>query len=278
MGLFFKVIICLMLWLPFFSMAGASDSLIELTPLEKDWIKEHPQIIVANETDWPPFDYVENGRPAGYSIDIVRLIEKKTGLTVRFVNGFTWQELMQRFKAGKIDLMPAIFSNRERQNYILFTKSYHAQPSVIVAHKDSDDIVNIDTLAGKRIVGVKGFSFTASIKKNIPNSHIILVDNILEGLKAVSLGKADAFIESIGTVSYALEKNYIPNVKIISRVNNTAFNNPPIHMGVAKNQFVLHSIIGKALASITRDEKRILAARWFTSNVSVQEKKRKKIS
>ena len=276
MGLFFKVIICLMLWLPFFSMAGASDSLIELTPLEKDWIKEHPQIIVANETDWPPFDYVENGRPAGYSIDIVRLIEKKTGLTVRFVNGFTWQELMQRFKAGKIDLMPAIFSNRERQNYILFTKSYHAQPSVIVAHKDSDDIVNIDTLAGKRIVGVKGFSFTASIKKNIPNSHIILVDNILEGLKAVSLGKADAFIESIGTVSYALEKNYIPNVKIISRVNNTAFNNPPIHMGVAKNQFVLHSIIGKALASITRDEKRILAARWFTSNVSVQEKKTQK--
>jgi hypothetical protein len=28
---------------------------------------------IGNELDWPPFDFVEDGQPKGYSIDIVQL-------------------------------------------------------------------------------------------------------------------------------------------------------------------------------------------------------------
>lgn len=262
---FFKMAVYCFLLFAFSSVVGAVGASLELTNEEREWIKMHPQITVANEADWPPFDYIENGKPAGYSIDVVRLIEKKTGLKVKFVNGFTWQELMQQFKAGKIDLLPALFINKKRQDYILFTKSYYAQPSVMVVHKDNTDIVNIRALAGKRVAGVKGFSFTSTIEKVIPDVTMVLVDNILEGLKAVSLNKADAFIDSIGAISYTLENNYIPNVKTISKVDNSALVNPSIHMGLAKEKPIFGSIMDKALASITRAEKHKLATRWFSA-------------
>jgi len=263
-------------WLIFYIFIGglflsmpsmAADELLQLTQAERAWIKTHPQLTIANETDWPPFDYIENGEPAGYSIDVTRLIARKTGLRLKFVNGYTWQELMQQFKADKIDILPALFVNDERLKYISFTKSYYAQPSVMVVHNKNKDIVKIESLTGKRVAGVKGYSFTTAIKRIMPTATVVEVSSILEGLKAVSLGKADAFIDSIGTVSYLLENNYIPNLKIISDINHADLDSPAIHMGVSKDKIILRNILDKALASISRKEKRELANLWFYDSV-----------
>jgi ABC-type amino acid transport substrate-binding protein len=244
-------------------LVNAKTSL-KLSETELTWIKAHPEITVANEIDWPPFDYTENGKPAGYSVDVIHLIAQKTGLKIKFVNGYTWLELMQQFQAGKIDVMPAIYANEERKTYSLFTRDYYSQPSVIVVNKNNKDIININSLTGKRVASIKGFSITKTLEETIPNVSIVPVNNVLEGLKAISLGNAEAFIDSIGTVSYTLENNYIPNIKIISNVDHEALANPSMHMAVYKNKPILLNILNKALASIDRDEKQILANRWFS--------------
>lgn len=254
-----SLIFCLYLSVPVI----AADTTFQLTQEEQAWIKAHPQIIVANETDWPPFDFTVDGQPAGLSIDMVQLIARKTGLKAKFINGFTWKELMQLFKEGKIDLLPALFVNDERQKFISFSDSYYSQPSVMVVHEKNQDIVKIEDLAGKRVAGVKSYSFTSAIKRIMPTATMVEVSSILEGVKAVSLGKADAFIDSIGTISYLLDNNFIPNIKIISEIEHPDLDSPAIHMGVAKNNIVLTGILNKALASISRDEKRELAKTWF---------------
>jgi len=244
-------------------IAVAEITPLQLTEQEQAWIKANSVVTVANEMDWPPFDYVDNGNPAGYSIDVVRLIKQKTGLQIRFVNGYAWSELLQLFKAGKIDVMPAVYIDEERHDYMLFTRSYYSQPSVMVVHKDNKDINNIASLNGKRVVGIRGFVITNTLKKVVPNISVLEVDNIIEAMKAVSIGEADAFIDSIGTVSYNLEHNYIPNLKVIGRLNNETLENPPLHFSVAKNNPLLRSILDKALASISRNEQLTLEKRWI---------------
>ena len=240
-----------------------ADIELQLTKAEQAWIKANPQIKVANEIDWPPFDYVKNGQPAGYAIDVARLIAQKTGLGLKFINGYSWDELLQQFKAGKIDLLPALFVNDERRKYILFTRNYYSQPSVMVVHKNNNDISKIEHLENKHVAGVKGYSFTSAIQRIVPSATMVQVSSIHEGLKSVSLGKADAFVDSIGTVSYLLDNNFIPNLKIISEINHPQLDSPSIHMGVAKDNLILNSILNKALASISRKEKRKLADNWF---------------
>ena len=97
----FYLLLILSIIISFNAVVNAADSSLNLTKKERAWIKAHQKVTVANEMDWPPFDYVENSRPAGYSISIAQLIGQKTGLQMKFINGYTWQELLQQFKAGK---------------------------------------------------------------------------------------------------------------------------------------------------------------------------------
>ena len=256
-----------MFWFLSASIAAAVDQPLQLTAEERAWIKAQPVVTVANEMDWPPFDYVDNGKPAGYSIDVVRLIAEKTGLQIEFVNGFTWQELLQQFRGGDIDIMPAIYINDERKRYTAFTRNYYSQPQVMVVHQSNKEINGVDALSGKRVAGITGFTTTRALQENVPGIIIVPVENVLEGLKAVSLGKAEAFIESIGTVSYTMGESFVPHLKIIDKVNNDALANPGMHMGVSSENRLLHSILDKALASISKQEKAALSDEWFSLRV-----------
>ena len=42
---------------------------LDLTREERDFIAEHPTIVVGGEMDWPPMDYVEDGIYKGAAAD-----------------------------------------------------------------------------------------------------------------------------------------------------------------------------------------------------------------
>jgi polar amino acid transport system substrate-binding protein len=235
----------------------------DLTVDEIAWLKSKPEIIIGNLTDWPPFDFVENGKSMGYSIDLIELVAEKVGFTPKYVNGFTWIELIEKFKAGEIDVMPAIFMTEERKAYFAYTSDYFSQPSVIVVNADNDEISTLEDLSGKRLAAIKGFAITDIMAENHPEVELYLIDSLLDGLLAVSTGKVDAFIESIGNVTYLTEKNFIPNLKFISDESLEEVQNPALHMAVTHDQEILRDILEKGLQAVTVDERRTLTARWL---------------
>ena len=172
------------------SRCGAQELGVQLTVEEGAWIAEHPVLKVANELDWPPFDFAENGKPLGYSIDLVRLVAEKTGLQVEFVNGLTWAELMDRFKQGDIDVLPAVYESEERKVFALFTPSYFSQPSVMVVRSDDDSIESLDDLNTRKVAAIRGFMISDTLRDKFPAVVRVPVDNVTEGMNAVSTGDA----------------------------------------------------------------------------------------
>ncbi len=239
------------------------EGALSLTAEERAWIKANPRLNVANEMDWPPFDFAEDGEPKGYSIDLINLIGEKTGLTFEFVNGFTWSELLEKFKAGQIDIMPAIYADEQRKTYIAFTDSYFLQLSVIVIREDRSDIEKLSDLAGKKLAVIEGYSITEALAKNHPEINRVPVKGVVEAIKAVSLGEVDAFIDSIGVVSITIEKNFIPGIKIISDASLKEVENPALHIGVSREKPILRDILNKGLDAITREEKNALRQKWI---------------
>ncbi|NOQ40903.1 MAG: transporter substrate-binding domain-containing protein, partial [Desulfuromusa sp.] len=235
-----------------------------LSPEELEWIKDNPVITVGNETDWPPFDFAEEGVPMGYSIDYLELLAEKVGLETKYVNGFTWVELVEKLKSGDVDVLPAIYVSEERKASFAFTKDYFSQPSVMVVNSASDDINSLSDLSGKRLAAIRGFSITEVMVREHPEIKLYLVDALLDGLMAVSTGQADAFIDSVGNVSYLKEKNYIPNLKFISDKSLDEVQNPALHIAVSRQQTILRDILQKGMAEVTVDEKKTLANRWLS--------------
>ncbi len=237
---------------------------VELADEEKAWLEEHPTLVVANFSSWPPFDYYENGEPRGYTVELIRLLGSKVGFGVDFVTGADWLELMEKFKAGQIDVMPSIYLTEERQAFAAFTKSYFSPPMVIVTHENNAEIGSLSELSGKRVASIVGYANTLTLQEDFPDIEVVQVADAYEGLRAVSLGNVDAFVEGIGIVSYTLDKHSIDGVKIAGDAVFGDLLNTSQRMAVAKGNVPLRNILNKALSSLSGAEKFKLHQRWLS--------------
>ena len=244
----------------------AQKSTIEFTEEELEYISTHQTLKVANELDWPPFDFVDaDDNPIGYSIDLVEMIAKNTGLDIQIVNGYSWNQLLELFKKGEIQILPAVYKDDDRSEYMEFTSSYYIQPSILVTNIN-DTINTIHDLSNKNIGVIKGFSITSQLKKNYPSINAVEVDNVREGLLRVSSRELDGFVESIAFVSYNLETNFIPNLKLSSDIKLDKMDFPALHMAVHKENIILKNILQKGLESISAEEMAGLRNKWITAD------------
>ncbi|MBT4638835.1 MAG: transporter substrate-binding domain-containing protein, partial [Deltaproteobacteria bacterium] len=236
---------------------------ISFTADEKAWLIKNPVWKIANELDWPPFDFAEDGVPKGYTIDLVNLALKKIGVQVEWINGYTWSELMDRFHAGDIDILPALYKTEERKKYIAYTYRYASNPSVLVTHSDNHNITSLDDLKGKKIASVLSYSISDKIAHFYPQIERLPAKNSKEALQMVSDGRTEAFVGSIGTISYILDRNYIPNVKIVGDSGLLKAEDTALHMGVLRGRGIQRDILQKGLNAISNVEMEKIEKRWL---------------
>jgi len=100
-----------------FGISGSIEPVtkpIELTQEEKEFIIANPLIRVHNEMDWPPFNFNEDGKPLGFSIDYMNLLAEKTGIELQYISGPKWGEFLEMMESGDLDLMLNIVKTEER--------------------------------------------------------------------------------------------------------------------------------------------------------------------
>jgi 2',3'-cyclic-nucleotide 2'-phosphodiesterase (5'-nucleotidase family) len=117
-----------------------SERPLGLSEDELAWIRSHPKIRVANEDDWPPFDFSVKGEAQGISIDYLNAIAGKLGLQVDYINGLSWADLQQMARDKKLDVLTSIVETPERLEFLHFTDPYVGNPSVLITHRDTRGI------------------------------------------------------------------------------------------------------------------------------------------
>jgi len=147
--------------------ASKSSEMINLTQEEQIWIKNHSTIRVASEKDYPPWDFFQDGKPAGYSIDYVKLLASKLGLKIEFVTD-TWDELVKKIKNDEIDLIHTMYKNSVHKK-IIFVDHFKRVVQGIYTHKDTNDIQSIHDLSGKIVSIPKGDSSLDGIQSQVKN-------------------------------------------------------------------------------------------------------------
>lgn len=236
---------------------------IVLTEPEKIWLKEHPILRVANENDWPPIDFSIEGQAKGISMDYIKLIAIKMGIQLEFVNGFTWEELQKKAKLKQLDILTSIVKTPERQKYFLFTEPYLESPSVIVTLKDNKSISQITDLYGKRVAIVKGYYIEEYLRNNFPSIQRVHVENVLEGIKAVSYGKVNAFIGSLIVINYEINRNLISNIKIVGESGVKDIDSTNLRFAVHKDLAILRDILQKGINEINPQDKMKIHSKWI---------------
>ena len=237
-----------------------SDPIVELTPNEKAWIREHRVVSYGAERDWPPYDFVDRkGLHTGLSADMLQLVGKYSGLTFQ-AHIDDWSELLAKTKAGKIDLLPAIFYSGERDAFLDFTGPYQR----ILAYFFIHEALKADTLAdlnGKTIAIPKGFAQIEEVKQYFPNLRILETDNLMAAVQAVIERRADILLETYSVMNYLLKQNSITSIRPFKPMASSE--NRDLQMAVRSDLPILFSILRKTLAAIPEQEKQKLNDRWL---------------
>ncbi|MBT4286785.1 MAG: transporter substrate-binding domain-containing protein, partial [Deltaproteobacteria bacterium] len=233
-----------------------------LTPEEKNWVSTNPVIKVAATTDWPPYEFKENGVYKGFHVDILRLLAKKTKLKLEPVYN-TWPVLENQLKQKELDLSPGLTVTDERKQFLDYTSPVSKKESVIITTLESK-IQSLEDIKGKTIAVEKGYNAESYLKENYTNIKLITVDNTINALKSVVTGNANAYVGNHAVAAYLIKKNRIKGLKTAAfvEIGKESY----FQIGVIKSKPILKNILEKALNVVSHAEMSYLSEKWFSVN------------
>ena len=266
-----------LVWVTAFPAAGAeSETRIDLTSDEQAFLRDHPVIRVHNETDWPPFNFFEDGRPQGFSIEYMDLLASLFGVMVEYVTGPTWNEFLGMMKSGELDVMLNIVKTPERQEYLLYTKPYAINPNSILSRREAP-YDNLEQLFGKTVSVPRGFFYEEILKRDFPRIKLHLVKNVEESMKAVVFGRADAALGELAVFNFLVDREMMTGLILSGEVKLGSPNFEKLNIATRKDLPPLVSILGKAMDAVNPEEVKALRQRWVNVATAASSQKTKLI-
>lgn len=167
----------------------------------KDSKDSMPTLRVGLNAEYPPFEYKKDDKIIGFDIDLLDAISKKVGFKYT-LNHMSFDGLIPALKAGKIDMiMSGMSATPERMKQVDFSMPYYEGQTLFIKRKDAQDIVDKDSVKGKR-VGVFIGTVQAQAAQKMKQDYKIEVtmsDNILGAILNLNTNKVDVVLADYAT-------------------------------------------------------------------------------
>ena len=235
-----------------------------MSPAEREYIASLPELKVSNELDWPPFDYALLGAPRGYSVDVVRIIAAMTGLRLKFVNGLTWAELVDEFKAGDIDLLQSLVLTRDNEDWGIPTYAFMQLPFGLVTLPRQSTLNSLEQLAGKKLAIPAGWSIIPIIQERFPNVEIVESTSTLNAMEMVLDGSVAAALDNELILRYVQEHYYLSGLEY--HIQPYLGDGPipdTLHIMTTDKLKPLVPILNRAIRSLAEPQRTFLQTTWL---------------
>ena len=233
---------------------------VSLSASEQRWRDQHPTVSVGVVGDFAPLTFYDaEGRFSGLTAQLLTLISQRSGLIFNVQRGQSLDEQIQRLKAGEIDVLPALIPTTEDVAGLRFTSPYVTNPYTLVSAVTPDSPRTLGDLAGKRLAIYHDHPMRAFILARAPQVRMLDVQGPAQGLEMVMKGQADAALSSLFMTRYLIARYYNGRLRISSTVGDEPAR---IALATGRDAVALHSILNKALLSISPQEMDDLVARW----------------
>ena len=230
------------------------EKTIELTGEEKKWLSQIRTVRVRT-VDYPPYQIIKgNEEPQGIAIEYLKLIKERSGIDFKYeVTDQPFAEFLESMEQRQgPDMTAVIVPTPEREQYLSFSTTYISSPYVIFLRVQDKPILDISGLVGKALAVPRGFVVHEQLVRDYPEIRLALFDSDEEALEAVATGQADAYIGNLTVASHIIHRRGFSSLQVTAA---GPFKEHSLSMGNRNDWPELTSIINKALASITQEEK-----------------------
>jgi len=170
--------------------------------------------------DFPPLGYYDdNGKPAGYDVDVANKIAEMLGVKLEIVET-PGPSRIPSLISGKVDVIfGGLAITPARAIAVEFTRPYLGNSQWIIVEKDSD-IKYFKDIAGKKISVIKGgtpeINLGEFVKEWENKPEIISFTTNADALMALKLGKVDALADAKIFFESQIEANFPGQYKLVA--------------------------------------------------------------
>jgi polar amino acid transport system substrate-binding protein/glutamine transport system substrate-binding protein len=178
--------------------SAADDSKGTLGEIMKD-----KKIVIMNDLSAAPWQFRDaNGNPAGFSVDLDRLIASKLDVDLEMRN-VEWAGLIPGLLSRKSDILATSMSTTfKRAQQILFTTESWYSTGVVGIVKPEDQGKSWEELneAGKRIAVKAGTNAVDAAKQFFPKAELQTYPNDTDTYQALKTGRVDAALNDLAVL------------------------------------------------------------------------------
>jgi diguanylate cyclase (GGDEF)-like protein/PAS domain S-box-containing protein len=213
---------------------------------------------VVLDANYPPFSHrTADGKLEGYSVDLWRLWEKKTGLQAELI-AVNWAQVQPMLLEGHVDVIDPIFRTPARTAYLEFSRPYATVGTAIYADASIGAIHDIPSLRGFE-VGVQASDACAEELQNAGVSGVRIFPTYQDLVSAaanqsVKLLCMDEYSADYRLYQLGLQRQY---VKAFQVTRNS------LRRAVRKGDEATLAMVENGMAKITRAELDELHDKWM---------------
>jgi len=239
--------------------ARGSTTPLQLSDREHLWLKSHPTVTFTGDPNWLPYEAFDSeGKYIGIVSQHLDLIAKSTGLQFKMSPSKTWTESTEKAKNGVVDILSET-DDSDLKSHLVFTDPYLSNPIVIAMRSREHYVEGISDIRNRNIAVIKDYGYVSKIRRKYPDINFTAVQDIQNGLIAVSTGEVDALLCTLALCSYTIADLGLNNVKITGK---TEFDTK-LALGVQRNLPELVSILNKAIKRISYGQQQMILDEWI---------------
>lgn len=236
------------------------ESQLSLSVSEHKFLATQPVFTLCGDPLWDPYSKLVNNKYVGFLPDYMRLIGQRIRGQLNVVTHSTWAETLGAMKAGECDIIPGAMQTPSRASFMTFSDVFLSIPAVLAVNSSTPEDISQNELFKQPIAVIEGFAFMEIIKSRYPNTTIIGVDSVDEGLFLLKKNEVIAVLDTPNSISNAVNRTHLTGIKIIDQVRDSL--DLSIAVNPKYNDTPFLSILNKAIKSISQREYDTISNRW----------------
>jgi two-component system, NarL family, sensor histidine kinase EvgS len=159
----------------------------------------HAQVVtVGLLASYPPFQtWPEGGAPSGLDVDLMRRLERETGLRFEFRRYDQCTTMLLALKSGEIQVATAMAHSPERATFLQFTRPYASVGQAFVGPRTLTSVPGTPDLAGRRLGVVAGHVVETISGDRYPLASRTAFPTVAAAVEALARDDIDFVFETV---------------------------------------------------------------------------------
>lgn len=237
----------------------ASVAQTVITAAQQAWLNEHGVLRAAPERDYGPFVYVEDdGRVAGLSVEMLQLVQKRTGVELRWLPPQPLSRQLELARRREADLLTSLRPSPERSAFLLFTRPYVKVPAVLVVSAERP-ARTLAALTGRPVAVGAGYGVEPFVRRQYPQVAWQAVSDDLQALRAVTEGRAEAAVVDAASAAFVARRHRLAGLVSAGEVGFDY----ELSFAVRSDWPELRTILDAGIVAVPEAERAAVLRRWL---------------